>query len=231
MFTSRAAFAEINKVSDFNIILKEVYQSNKDTWVIFDVDDVLIMRKDQILNSNHNNELAKISGVVSTRITEADMKYLWSIVHLSSKSEIVDELIAQELVGIHNHVDHVIAFTNMGTGELGKITSVEDWRLNELQNFGIVFNTSLPSTAEKQLDCLLKKANPVCSPRFEVYFGSGGEMLELFHVINERVIADHICRDDCYKIQYEFSDNQFSIVYDVIGPNKRYIASTKFKRK
>ncbi len=65
----------------------------------------------------------------------------------------------------------------------------------------------------------------------EVYFGSGGEMLEFFHVINDGVIADHICRDDCYKIQYEFGDDQFSIVYDVIGPNKNYISSTKFKRK
>jgi hypothetical protein len=185
LFTSGTAFAEIHEISDFNIILREVYRSNKDTWVIFDVDDVLVMRKDQILNSNHNKELAKISGTVSTRITEADMKNLWSIVHLSSKSEIVEQLIAEEIAGIHNHVDHVIAFTNMGTGKLGKIESVEDWRLNELQNFGIVFNTSLPTTSEKQLDCLLKKANPVCSPRFKdgVLFGcysDKGEVLQAY---------------------------------------------------
>ena len=65
----------------------------------------------------------------------------------------------------------------------------------------------------------------------EVYFGSGGEILEFFHVINDGVIADHICRDDCYRVKYEFGDDKFSIVYDVIGPNKNYISNTKFKRK
>lgn len=64
----------------------------------------------------------------------------------------------------------------------------------------------------------------------EVYFSVDGVMQDLFHIIANHTNIEHICLQDIYAVNYDFSVDQLLINYDVTGPKKRYISNTIFKR-
>ena len=69
-----ASLAEIVKTSDLALIESVIQQADSETLVIFDVDDVLITARDQILQAAHKKFLERLNKDLEGRLSEKAIK-------------------------------------------------------------------------------------------------------------------------------------------------------------
>ena len=168
-----SAHAEIRQVSDLESVRKEVYNSTKDTFVIFDVDLTLIEPKDQIFSHSSAEEFNYRYQALKKAHTEEELHHLWSTVLVAAPASTVEPDTLSIVRKIQKRNRNVILLTALGTGRLGKIACLEDWRIAELRRLGFNLNISFPETADHQLDPFLSTSKADCSPIFKngILFG------------------------------------------------------------
>jgi len=178
------AFADIVQTQDLDSVIKSIEKADKNTLVIFDVDDVLVTAKDQILQpmyKNYNNSLAK---EIEKRHSKAEAENLWSIILLAYADELVDPRLPLLIRDIQAREVKLLALTNLLTGSFGKILSIEDWRIARLEHFNIRFSDSWIGLPQKRFMNFNPK-DPRRFPAFKkgVLFAAGfpkGEVLQAF---------------------------------------------------
>lgn len=180
-----SAHAEIRQVSDLESVRKEVYNSTKETFVIFDVDLTLIEPKDQIFSHSSSQEFNSRYQALKKQHTEDELHHLWSTILVSSPATTVEEDTLSVLRKIQKRNRNVILLTAFETGRLGKIDSLENWRIAELKRMGFNLNISFPETTYHQLDPFLKTTKANCSPLFKhgILFGcflDKGDVLDAY---------------------------------------------------
>jgi len=182
--SAHAALAEITTTSTLTPIELAIQQADSETLVIFDVDDVLITAKDQILQPAHHKFAQKLEENLESRHSESEAQILWSIIWLTRVNDLVDP----QMVSLMNEAQgkglKVMALTNAWTGAFGKIPSIEDWRINELEGFGYMFKDSWSALKSKTFEAL-KSKDPKRFPVFKdgIVFTSNlpkGEVLKAF---------------------------------------------------
>jgi hypothetical protein len=156
-----ACFAEIIQTNDTKIIEKLLASIDPDALVIFDVDEVLIMPKDQILQSPHREYINQLNTSLFTE--EKESENLWSIVFAQRPSIPVDPKMINTIATLQSKGIKVLALTHAMTGKLGSITSMRDWRNDELISHGYDFQKSWKGVQDKTFNGLEKSNNRLAS--------------------------------------------------------------------
>ncbi len=154
LFTVNISFAEIIKTNNFKIIEKNIQATNTGTLLIFDVDDVLLQPKDQLLKSNNEDYFKKIYQNVETRTNKTQAEKLFSLIMLQRKIEPVEKQIIELVNTAQKNGIKVLALTFCSTGKLGTINSLEDWRTKELKVLGYNFDKSWGKLTKKNFNQL-----------------------------------------------------------------------------
>lgn len=151
-FYKAACFAETITTSDFKVIETKVLNADENTLVIFDVDDVLLHPKDQILKIHNKPYSEEIYKQIEARYTQADAQELYSYSLLQRQNGPVDKRMITLINQAQNKGIPVIALTNCLTGAFGKIASLEDWRIQELKRIGYHFDKAWKNFKEKSFN-------------------------------------------------------------------------------
>jgi len=154
-------FAEIIQTNEIKVIEESVNSNDADILVIFDVDEVLIMPKDQILQSPHREYINKLDTFLFA--SEQESENLWSIIFDQRQSIPVDPKMINMMATLQSKGIKVMALTHAMTGKLGYITSMKDWRYNELIRHGYDFEKSWKGTQDKTFNGLEKSSNRLAS--------------------------------------------------------------------
>lgn len=179
-----ASLAEIVKTSDLAPIESAIKQTDLETLVIFDVDDVLITARDQILQAVHKKFLEGLNKGLESRHSEEEAQKLWSLIWLARSDELVDPKMVSLIKEAQGKGLKVMALTNAWTGPFGIIPSLQDWRIGELEDFGYTFKDSWKTLKPKTFETL-KSKDPKRFPLFKegVVFTCNlpkGEVLKAF---------------------------------------------------
>lgn len=190
------AFAHIKQTSNLSPIESALSTADSETLVIFDVDDVLITAKDQILKPDHKKFLERLNRDLENRLSEQESQKLWSIIWLSRSDEVVDSKMITLIKEAQSKGLKVLALTNAWTGDFGNIHSLEDWRIGELEDLGYTFKDSWHTLALKSFESL-KSKDPKRFPVFKngILFTCNlpkGEVLNAFlhyaHISPKKII-------------------------------------------
>jgi thymidine kinase len=144
-----------------------VKQADKDTLIIFDVDEVLVHPKDQILKINHINNMAELFDQIKVRLTLEQAWELQSIILLQSEYEPVNNDIIRLIAETQKNGINTIALTQLMTGTFGKVSSLEDWRVNSLNAFGYDFSKSWATLKDRKFDDMPSILYPSEFPMFK----------------------------------------------------------------
>ena len=144
----------IFETNEFSAIRDALSTSSQDSLVVFDVDEVLLTASDQVLrhkkyfNDEFSNQVAKNS------LTESEIFNLISIFFSERKAKLVDVGFVDLIRDMQSKNIKTIALTNCSTGRIGKMPSMKDWRLNELNRLGYHFERSWKDTESKVFEHL-----------------------------------------------------------------------------
>lgn len=156
-FTNQSLIWEIDNFIPLAEILKLVH---KDTLVVFDVDDVLIMPTEE--DDFRHPYRVQLLESITNRLMPQNKETLYSIILSATKRILIES--ESRIINIFNNLKLLqiptIALTAMGTGNFGIIKNMEDLRFKELNNVGISFKSSTPLLGE-QLASELKGTNIV----------------------------------------------------------------------
>lgn len=143
--------SQIISTQSFEPIEAVLKDANKDTLVIFDVDDVLIMSTNQAFQRpTDENFLNEIFLDLKTRFGEEKTDLLESIILLQETVQLVDPKIVSLINTLQIKGVPIIGLTAMSTGAYGKIQSIEDWRIQKLESMGINLNRYWGNLKSKQ---------------------------------------------------------------------------------
>ncbi len=150
--------ASITKSINLIKVKKILQGADRNTLVIFDIDDVLItpINNHDFWHPNHEQLLQKIKRQTSNE----PMKFLDSISIYTTKYRLVDPEIINIFTYLKEQHIFTIALTAMGTGSFGVINRLEDLRIKTLQDMGIDL-TTLATFNEQILANELKGVNIV----------------------------------------------------------------------
>jgi len=142
-------FAEIIQANDITIIQKALKSADKDTLVIFDVDDVLLIPKDQILLAQNKKYLEELNSKLEQSVGQENANVFYSIIFQQRQNGPVDAKKSEVISGLQAKGIKVLALTNCFTGKFGNIKSMEDWRYGELSKNDYHFDRSWPTLKAK----------------------------------------------------------------------------------
>ncbi|XVN43069.1 MAG: DUF2608 domain-containing protein [Candidatus Rickettsia vulgarisii] len=139
---TQANFSKIDKVSDFIQISETVNNACQDNLVLFDVDDVLIMDKDEYRLTHPIRHQWRLAA--KERLTRQERHHLASIIFEKRLVRLVDPHISDILNLLWSRQIPTMALTKLYTGKFGVIEDFTEWRLNELKSMNIDFRKSTP---------------------------------------------------------------------------------------
>ena len=145
----------ITTIESFNDIQSELDSADKDTLVIFDVDDVLITYNDMVLRpcgAHFRPESWK-------DIDPKEIPYLISIMLNEGKIILIDPSAPKLVNKLESRGVKTIALTAARTGKFGVIENAEDWRLKILKQFNLDFSQSFPKNNIIYFGDVAKKEN------------------------------------------------------------------------
>lgn len=149
-FNCFANIYEINSIDEMNPHLQSIGLNH---LVIFDVDDVLIHPKDQLLrscNKAHLNNLIKDS---ETKYSRDVSESIWSIMWNSHEVQFVEPSVAEIIHDLQAAGVTTIGLTKANTGKYGIIESIEKHRVKQLQELGIKFKALIEDKNYLSLQC------------------------------------------------------------------------------
>ncbi len=141
----------IIKTSNFKLIADAMKSADKDTLVVFDVDEVLFQPIDQVLKAKFQSFIDNFEKIVhnmSHPLNEVDYNIL---ILLQRHVQPVDSGFIKLISDLQNSHVKVVALTHCISGKFGNIDFVEDWRLAELKKLNYNLVNSWPDLEEKIL--------------------------------------------------------------------------------
>lgn len=141
--------------------LKEILkESDEHTLVIWDVDGVLLIGRDRIFHSEniHSGLNYKYVDHIKNKynLTSEQENSFISRILLQRRVFLIDEAILNIINELKSKDIRTIALTQFSVGPFGDIKRIEDWRVEELNELGIKFDSSFKGLAQIDLDKLPK---------------------------------------------------------------------------
>lgn len=157
-----ASWGEIQQVSHWSPIQQSIENSPNETWVVFDVDNVLLVLEEPILHPAHKKLFSSYATRLFEKLDHESLMELWGVLFSSVQPRLIDPKVFEVLSLIEEKKMPSFALTNCGTGKVGCIEHFEDWRIKHLQNLGIQFEKLSPYNGELMLKELAwKKGTPI----------------------------------------------------------------------
>lgn len=159
-------FADIKKINNFFPIEQAIQVADKNTLVIFDIDEVLITPFDDY-NLRHPYR-EKLSLKLKKKYSLQHRQLLESIILSNTRYYLVDPFIIKIFDDLRKYNIPTIALTAVSTGNLGIIDNLENMKIKLLKNMGLDF-LKLPPTPLKDYTIAKELANvPKLIPDFFV---------------------------------------------------------------
>jgi len=134
--------AKISQCDTLTPIIAATADFSEKSLVVFDVDRVLIDSRDAILRLANRNLLLQLKMKYAGTLPPKIVADLTSLVYLQGNSLLIDPQSVELINSLKKRAVPVIALTATSIGGIGKIASIQDWRLEELEKFGISFESS-----------------------------------------------------------------------------------------
>ena len=151
--------AETYTTNDFNRLEKSIQTAEPGTWVIFDVDDVLLEPDDEILTFHNKSFLKHIEKGLEERIGKETAEKLYSMIFTQRTTHPVNERMVSLINETQARGLKTLALTNCFTGSFGEVSSIENWRVQELKNLGYHFARSWQTLGTKYFKDLKSKGS------------------------------------------------------------------------
>ena len=147
------AYSDIKEVFNLDPIMYTLINNvNKNTLIIFDVDEVLIMPTPKY-DFRHPYRI-KILENISKQLTNNQINFFKSIVFAQREVKLIDPDLNKLFDLIISMNIPSLALTAMGTGKFGIINSMVEFRIKELNKFNISFKLLTPLKGEHIVNIL-----------------------------------------------------------------------------
>jgi len=160
----------------------------KDSLIVFDVDEVLLITEDTSLHPDGdeylNRRIQTIFSSLKTLEEKREVERRLSLAFVQPKRRIIEPPVVPLIGTLQKKEVKTVALTHSPRGSFGLIPSLEDWRIKQLEDAGIFFSASFPSLAPFELDTVSKKIDFFPLYKKGVLFSSGytkGEVLNDFY--------------------------------------------------
>ena len=185
-FLSLASLVSARSIESFQEVVAEFDQLDSQALIVFDVDQVLITSEDAILTGRGDalrrqlilEEMSHLSPQQLAQISK------WiQLIYLSPKKRLLEASTPELIRSLQQRGIKVIALTNCRTGPYGDLPSVEQWRIDGLNFFGINFSPAFPESKRLVLHTLTEpgKTPPLFQEGILFSFGyTKGEVLRVF---------------------------------------------------
>ncbi|MGI4776184.1 MAG: DUF2608 domain-containing protein [Janthinobacterium lividum] len=178
------AYGEVFETNSLIEFEKAAETADKDSLIIFDVQEVLMIANDQILTPLYREDYKVLRDKLIANHNSRQQEDLFSIILKEYQTIIVDSSLLKTLDILKSKRVKTIALTSGYTGKYGVIKSREDLRLERLKKIGIDFSDSFPLKRSK-IALKLKGASKLHSPIYKdgIIFTtrlSKGEVLKSF---------------------------------------------------
>lgn len=141
--------SKIIHASNLEEFKQTIDKADQDTLIVFDIDEVIITSKDQILHPSFIVYRDKLyEDVIVKDHTKSEIEALSSIIFKTYETILVDENILKIFQNIYDNRLKVLALTSSPTGKLGVIEKFEDHRVDQLKRVGIDFNKFIHSFSD-----------------------------------------------------------------------------------
>lgn len=158
---------KIITTNNYKVLETRLKTADRDTLVIFDIDEVLLQPTDQLLKIYNTDNMAMLFKKIKDRLSVKQSWELESIILLEAKYEPVNEKINALIQDMQTKNVKVLALTQLMTGEFGRIKSLVDWRIEGLRSLGYDLNKSWEGLREKTFNQLPSIRYPESSPVFK----------------------------------------------------------------
>lgn len=169
-------------------IQNAIQQATQDTWVIFDIDDVLLIPEDAIFHPAHNDIFMRHADRLHGKMEHEEIMDLWGILFSTRKAKLVDPEVLPVLELIQNREMRAFALTHCGTGKVGSIEKLEDWRIAELKSLGLRFDVLSQCDLDSEFEQYRGKYGVAILKSgviFAADFDKGDILIHAFDVIGE----------------------------------------------
>lgn len=144
LLSCNAAYGAIIKVEQLSSIREILSDAGAGDLVVFDVDQTLIIPDDKLLRPCGDQFLQTCINKFQSQLSEERLHELTSKVLLQRTLGLVDAELPHFIKALRHRQCKVMALTAMVTGRLGTISSMEDWRFDELKQLDIDFSSAFP---------------------------------------------------------------------------------------
>lgn len=178
------AYANIIETPTLDPLQNAIEKADSNTLALFDIDKTIITAQDQIFQPAYKQTLDIFKKALKKKLDEETFQDLWTSMLITRQDKLVDPNIRKIFNTLHDKKIKTILLTSAWAGPFGKISSFEEWRINEVKTFGIDVSWSFPSTKPLSFPSLKGKKSDR-SPVFKAgaLFTSGvtkGEALQAF---------------------------------------------------
>lgn len=118
----------------------------KNTLILFDIDDTLITPVSQTFSSPYKKMIDEIKANKNKYTNYEEIISTW---RLNRKIKLTDSNWPDVINRLKTRF-LVLALTKMDTGPVGKISSTEEWRSQELESLGLLFSSKTPKLIQNQ---------------------------------------------------------------------------------
>ena len=128
----------------------------ENSTVFIDIDDTIITPRSTAFRASSPDKLM-IDKIKEQRQLYPNFEDILSNWRLSRKTMLIDKKWPDALKDLSSRGIKAFGLTQMGTGKIGSIPSMEQWRYNELRSLGIVFSELPDSPQTKDTGASLYK--------------------------------------------------------------------------
>jgi hypothetical protein len=139
-------YSEIKEIFNLSPIISALKNADKNTLIIFDVDEVLIMPTPE--HDFRDPYRIKILENISKQLTNNQIDFFKSIIFAQRKVKLIDPDLNKLFDLIVSMNMPSLALTAMGTGKFGIINNMVEFRIKELSKFNISFKLLTPLNGE-----------------------------------------------------------------------------------
>lgn len=130
--------AKIQQVDDLELFEEELKTLDRNSFLIFDLDYTIIVPKDTVMRPCCRKLRSKL--LKEFKVEPGYQEYIFSIIYDQYEVELIDPKILDLIRYAKKQQIPTIAFTGSMTGQFGILESIEQWRYEQLQSFGIQFS-------------------------------------------------------------------------------------------
>ena len=190
----------IHSVSSFLDAEPYLAQCNKDSLVLFDVDDTLITSPDTFARGNIPGVLyLQLYITFPTLLKSSQWERITSLVDDMAPHILIEPHVATMINHLKQKGCHVLALTTIESKKYGVIPDRARWRAMMLENMGIVFSNNFPNQTYTQLSSYRAEYPVLYEGILCTNLVSKGEVLAAFLETNNLKPTHVFFFDDDYK--------------------------------